>query len=102
MILSISILLCNTIFYLIIIPLVEAIGYHHKTTENRECLNLIVGCYFIDMVLLPIVIGMNFSEYITDHRLAHVMYVGKYADLDAGWYTDVGHQICFNMTLIAL
>lgn len=97
-----SILLCNTMFYLIIIPLVETIGYHHKTTENKECLNLIVGCYFIDMVLLPIIIGVNFSEYLTDQRLAHAIFEGKYPDFDAGWYIDVGHQLCFNMTLFAM
>ena len=97
-----SILLCNTMFYLIIIPLVETIGYHHKTTENKECLNLIVGCYFIDMVLLPIIIGVNFSEYLTDQRLAHAIFEGKYPDFDAGWDIDVGHQLCFNMTLFAM
>ena len=42
------------------------IGFHHKTQENKECLKLIIGCYFIDMVLLPIIIGVNFSEYLID------------------------------------
>lgn len=83
--------MCNTIFYLIIIPLVETIGYHHKTQENTECMNLIIACYFVDMVLLPIIIGVNFSEYLTDQRLAKSIFAGKYPDFDAAWYTDVGH-----------
>lgn len=54
-------------------------------------MNLIIACYFVDMVLLPIIIGVNFSEYLTDQRLAKSIFAGKYPDFDAAWYTDVGH-----------
>lgn len=99
--LSVSILILNTIFYWIVIPLVETIGYRHRTEENRVSCLLIIACYFMDMVLLPVIIGANFTE-VSDHRVAHAIFAGRYTDFDAGWYADVGHQICFNMTLFGL
>lgn len=99
--LSVSIIILNTIFYWIIIPLVETIGYQRRTAENRVSCLLIIACYFMDMVLLPIVIGSNFTE-VSEGRAAHSFFTGTYGDFEAGWYVDIGNQICFNMTLFAL
>lgn len=52
------------------------------------------------MVLLPIIIGANFTES-SDDRASRSLFTGKYADFDAGWYAEVGNQICFNMALFA-
>ena len=82
---------------MVIIPVVEKIGYHYRTKENKVNLKLIVLCYMIDMTILPILIGSNFSEYFI-----WSVFGGKHTDFSSEWYTDVGYQISFNMTLFAL
>lgn len=87
--LSVSILILNTIFYWIIIPLVETVGYHKRTNETRISCFLIIACYFVDMVVLPVLIGTNLME-VSDSRVSRSIFTGKYTDLGGGWYTDIG------------
>lgn len=61
--LAISIIIINAIFYAIIVPLVQWIGYHRRTFEVLMTCNLIVVSYFMDMVLLPIMVHANFQEF---------------------------------------
>lgn len=63
MVLAFSIIAINMVFYQIIIPLVKMIGL--LTTNREEVLScrLIVLCLLLDMLMLPIFIGMNLKEW---------------------------------------
>lgn len=54
----------NTFFYTIVEPIVSYIGYHVRTDENRMVAFSIFCCLCADMIILPVVIGMNMVEHI--------------------------------------
>jgi len=41
------------------------------------------------MIILPILIGSNFSE-ILNYKFSKNVIKGKYTDFDAEWYPDIG------------
>lgn len=73
------------------------IGFHRRTQEVGINCFLIVACYMLDMVVLPLMIGMNLVEM---DFLASI-FKGRYTDFGAGWYTEVGRQIATTMTIFA-
>lgn len=89
---TIVILIQNSFFYAIIEPLVAQIGYPLRTDENRLVSFAVFMCLCVDMIILPILIGMNLLEH-TDNTLSNMVFKGRYTDFNAGWYDDVGYQI---------
>lgn len=75
--LAISIIIINSIFYAIIIPLVSMIGYHRRTIEVLQNCNLIVTCFLLDMLFLPIMVGMNLKEF------SITRFKGRHTDFDS-------------------
>ena len=47
-------------------------------------------CLCIDMIVLPLLIGMNFIEYGSSKYLP-IFTMGKHTDFGAEWYGDVGY-----------
>ena len=87
---SILIIVYNALFYIFTWPVVCYIGYIHKTDLNKVVCLTIVVCLIVDMIFLPIMIGMNLVEY------GHLSWFkffnsGKHTDFGAKWYTDVGY-----------
>ena len=96
--LAISIIVINAIFYAVIIPLVSMIGLHRRTKEVKLCLILMVMCYYLDMFILPFWVGANLSEINEYFKYA---FKGKYTDFSEDWYTHVGLHITSTMTIFA-
>lgn len=60
---SIMIIIYNSLFYTFTYPVIALIGYHTKTQENKLVCQSIIICLTVDMILLPFLIGMNLVEY---------------------------------------
>ena len=89
---TVVIFIINGFFYSIIEPLVSNIGYPLKTDENRLVAFAVFICLCIDMIILPVLIGMNMMEH-TDSTFSNSVFKGRFTDVNANWYDDVGYQI---------
>jgi hypothetical protein len=87
---TIFILVWNTLLYMIIEPLINLIGLHHKTETSSIVMMTVFVCLCADMLALPNIIGFNFSEHFED-KITGVFAKGKFTDFSAGWYLEVGH-----------
>ena len=76
------ILILNGFFYSIIEPLVSGIGYALKTDENRLVAFAVFICLCIDMIILPVLIGMNMLEH-TDNTLSNMVFKGRFTDINS-------------------
>lgn len=86
---SFSIIIYNGIFYAIVVPFVRMIGFHKKTDENWLQCFILFTCLIVDMMVLPVFIGMNLSE--VNNKLTEVsIFQGKHTDFEGDWYKDVG------------
>ena len=95
MILAVTIIIINAIFFAIIEPLVERVGLHKRTPEVLMKTYMIVLCYLLDMWLLPILIGLNLKEYgVKD-------FSGLFTDFSEDWYILVGQQIFTTMVIFS-
>ena len=94
-ILAVTIIIINAIFFAIIEPLVDRIGYHRRTMMVMVKTQMIVICYILDMWLLPILIGLNLKEYGFEE------FTGKFTDFSEQWYIHVGQQIFTTMLIFS-
>ena len=60
--LAISIIIINMIIYYIIIGLVKKMGFIRRNSQEEFTCMLIVICYMLSMVGLPIMLSINFQE----------------------------------------
>lgn len=100
---TIFILVWNTLLYMIIEPLINLIGYHMKTETTITVMLTVFVCLCADMLALPVIIGFNFSEHFNDKT--GLFSKGKFTDFSSGWYLDVGHQMqmtLFTFTLMPI
>lgn len=95
--LAVSIIGINIIFYLIVVPLVKQIGFYRKGIEEITSSQYLVVCLFLDMVILPILVGINLTEFGLPSA-----FNGKHTDFGASWYPTVGRQIAMFMLLFCL
>ena len=95
---SLSIIIFNALFYMIVEPMVQLIGLHKKTDVIRLAAYTTVSCLVVDMVLLPVMIGMNLVE-VSDNRISTSVFRGKYTDFSEAWYPDIGRQLLTTMIL---
>lgn len=110
LILSISIIIFNTLFYVFTPPAVESIGLNLKTDETRMICNGITYCLLVDMIVLPVMIGTNLSEYTTFGEKDIVEDVlntlgimwGRNTDFGARWYPDTGQIIMMTMIIFSI
>lgn len=58
---------------------------------------LLVAVFLLDLVLLPIMVGTNMSEFENLGFLSKMFSSGIHTDFDAEWYPDVGTIILVNM-----
>ena len=88
---SLVILIYNNFFYIMTKPIIFYIGFHKETTVNSWSSFTIFFCLFVDMIVLPLIIGMNLIEFY-DNKLFETFYLfrGKHTDFGARWYTDIG------------
>jgi hypothetical protein len=94
LLMTIMILIYNSLFYTFTTPVVQMIGYHTKTEENILTSQAIIACLTIDMIILPIMIGTNLVEYgkhLGPLSSLSFFYSGKHTDFGAEWYPDVGY-----------
>ena len=96
--LAICIIIINSIFFEIIVPLVQYIGYHRRTMEVILTCNMIVATFFLDLIVLPIMVQANFREYGFDIL---DFFKGKFTDFCSDWYPEVGSIIIVNMITFA-
>lgn len=109
-ILSIGIIIFNSLFYVFTPPAVQSIGLSLKTDETRMICNGITYCLLVDMIVLPIAIGMNLSEYTTfgkedsveDFLNALGIMWGRNTDFGARWYTDTGAILMNTMVIFSI
>ena len=95
-VLAVSVIMINSIFYAIIIPLTGMVGFHRKTREVLHNCMLIVICNFSDMIVLPMMVAMNLKEF------NYTSFKGRFTDFEAGWYTQVGGHIFTTMIIFAI
>lgn len=93
-----SIIFWNTLLQMIIMPMVSLIGLHLITDVTRLAALTLGICLLIDMAVLPILIGANFSEE-SDHKISYSIFHGHYTDFSAGWYPHIGRQIQSTMII---
>lgn len=101
LLMTIMILIYNSLFYTFTLPVVKLIGYHTKTDENILTSQAIIGCLTTDMIILPIMIGMNLVEYHDNTNTGVLSFFnsGKHTDFGAEWYPDVGYQMVLTMII---
>ena len=72
-------------------PIIGYIGFHLETTETSWSSFTIFFCLVADMIILPLVIGMNLIEfYDASFFESFSLFRGKHTDFGALWYTDIG------------
>ena len=98
---TLMIFVFNAFFYMIIEPLIDKIGYHHKTDQNALVMFTVFVCLCADMIALPVIIGFNFEEHF-DQQLIGEVFKGKYTDFSDEWFKDVGYQITLSIFIFAL
>lgn len=106
---SIMIIIFNALFYVFTPPFIESIGMNLKTDETRMIVNAITVCLVVDMIVLPMVIGMNLQEYTTMGKEDTVEDVlkflgikwGRNTDFGANWYIDTGAIIMMTMLIFS-
>lgn len=81
-------------------PVISYIGFHKVTKENSWTSLSIFCCLCVDMIVLPMMIGMNLVEYY-DSKYLDTVFRGKHTDFGAGWYKDIGYQIVVVMCVFA-
>ena len=83
-------------------PIVFYIGFHKETTVNSWSSFTIFFCLFVDMIVLPLIIGMNLIEFF-DNKLFETFFLfrGKHTDFGGPWYLDIGYQIVVVMIVFA-
>ena len=74
---------------MLVAPIISLIGYHVHTNETRVISFTIFCCLCVDMIILPLFIGMNIVEH-TDTKLSKSLFKGKYTDFNGTWFADVG------------
>jgi len=97
---SFSIIIYNGLFYTLVVPMVKLVGFHKKSDENWLSCFMIFLCLVVDMILLPIFIGMNLVE-VSDNKISKSIFTGKHTDFEGDWYKDIGQQIMITMTIFA-
>lgn len=103
------IIIFNTLFYVFTPPAVRTIGLSRKTDEVRMIASGITYCLLVDMILMPIVIGMNLSEYteydkedLVEDTLNFLgIKWGRNTDFGAKWYTDTGEILMLTMFIFS-
>lgn len=106
---SIVIIIFNAFFYILTPPFIQKIGLNLKTDETRMIVNAITICLVVDMIVLPMTIGMNLQEYTVmgkDDIVEDVLwflgiYWGRNTDFGANWYTDTGNIIMMTMLIFS-
>ena len=86
---SITIIIFNAIFYMIVHPMISLIGHATRTEEIKLTSFTVFCCLVADVVFLPVFIGMNMMEH-NDSKISEAVFKGKYTDFNGEWYTDVG------------
>jgi len=72
-------------------PAIGYIGFPLETTETSWSSVIIFGCLFADMIIIPLIIGMNLIEFVGLDFLKNFQILnGKNTDFGALWYTDIG------------
>lgn len=96
------IIIYNGFFYTMTKPFITYIGFHKVTKENSWTTFLIFLCLFTDMIVLPLIIGMNLIEFYDVHSYeSFSIFKGKHTDFGALWYKDIGYQIVIVMLVFA-
>lgn len=106
---SIMIIVFNSLFYVFTPPFIQGIGMNLKTDETRMIVNAITVCLVVDMIVLPMVIGMNLQEYTVmgeEDAVEDVLYflgimMGRNTDFGANWYLDTGNLIVMTMLIFS-
>ena len=110
-IISISIIIFNSLFYVFTPPVVEIIRQNLKTDQTRTITIVITFCLLVDMIVLPMVIGMNLIEYtrfddqedvVEDTLKALGFLWGKHTDFGGSWYPDTGNMIMMTMIIFSI
>lgn len=102
---SIFVIVYNNIFYTVVEPAVCLIGHHVRTDQISLIANLIFGCLVLDMIFIPVFIGMNMVEHFNYHKVISgymnffIPFQGKYTDFNGQWYATVAKQITLVMIL---
>jgi hypothetical protein len=94
-IVSIVILVYNNFFYILTKPAIGYIGFHLETKETSWSSVIIFFCLVADMIMLPLIIGMNLIEFYDNATTnafleSFSLFRGKHTDFGAQWYTDIG------------
>ena len=97
---SIVIIIYNGFFYSSASPMVSKIGYHLKTEEVSLISFSVFVCLCVDMIAIPIILGMNTTEYY-DSKFTNTLFSGKHTDIGAEWYRDTGRQFISTIILFA-
>jgi hypothetical protein len=87
---TIVILVYNMLFYMLVQPIVQLIGFHVRTNEIRLTSFTVFVCLIVDMIFLPLVLGANFIEHSDNNKIVEKIFKGKHTDFSHGWYSDVG------------
>ena len=70
-IVSVVILIYNNTFYIMTKPAIGYIGFPLETTETSWSSVIIFGCLYADMIIIPLIIGMNLIEFVGLDFLKH-------------------------------
>lgn len=97
---SVCVILYNSIFYTIVVPIVSLVGFHKKSDEQWLSCFMTFLCLVADMILIPIFIGMNLVE-VSNNKISSSIFTGKHTDFTGDWYKDIGQQIMILMTIFA-
>lgn len=107
---SISIIIFNMFFYILTPYYVQSIGMNLKADETRLNINTITFCLVTDFILLPLVIGMNLSEYTVFGqedlfedilKFLGIKY-GHNTDFGKNWYPDAGAAMMMPMIIFSI
>jgi hypothetical protein len=92
----------NGFFYAYSHPAISLIGFHMITHVNSWTTIVIFVCLFTDMIILPLVIGMNLVEFVEIETFSQMSILkGKHTDFGALWYSDIGYQIVFTLIIFS-
>lgn len=97
---SVAVILYNAVFYAIVVPIVQLVGFHKKSDEQWLACFMTFLCLVTDMILIPIFIGMNLIE-VSNNRISSSIFTGKHTDFTGEWYKDIGQMVMILMTIFA-
>lgn len=97
---SLTVLLTNHIFYIIVEPMVRFIGYHARTKEVSVVSVCLFVCLTVDMIVLPVFLNVKLGDNFLVGRVC-AMYKVKFDDFNGAWFASKGEQITTTMIIFA-